>query len=146
MPPSLTAMSPDHPDHETVLIDGPHGAPVPIDRGIADLITHVWRASIATVQSCERWRAGMPWIQFAEASDAAAFLAIVGDPADTVVFPRLTHWDVIAPRAAPGVGFWRYTTAPRRGRDGHWTFTVSVEFPAADLEYVTRRLATHNAG
>ena len=52
----------------------------------------------------------------------------------------MTHWEVVAPRAEPGDGFWRYTAAPRVDVEGRWTFTVSVEFPVSDLAYVTEQL------
>ena len=127
-----------------------------IDKGIAPLVKNMWRANIATCQSCQDSPPGWIWLEFVSHYELEKFLDIVGAYENTVgsLHDRMLQgYDRLS---RPRVGQWRYeaivhdmavdivedSTGDREEYAGSPNFAVfiSVNFPHADLPQVLARL------
>lgn len=134
--------------HETVPVRDRMGQSIPIDRRIAPLISALWDMGIRTYNSCEdNIPAGYVWIHFATAEDALMFLRavtrdvdqkdhlyrrIMGEDPEWIYSPIVMDRNVIN---AP-IGY-----EPVYLGNPDPTFSMSVRFPATDLETILERMA-----
>jgi hypothetical protein len=125
-------------DHATVRVKA-GGFSADIDRTIAPLIREIWRAGIATVQSCEDplggWDdqpPGKAWVLFASGGDAEKFLRLACEPARMPsAFGGKDHWRLFVRRIDLSV--------PARP-----VMNISVMLPHRDLAEVVKKLRAHN--
>jgi hypothetical protein len=133
-----------------------------IDEAIAPLIEEIWKADIATTNSCEENRPGIVWIEFLSADDAASFLNVVAEYEEEIdsLYNRMHHgWDSKSGRvSAP---FWEYDIHPQdfalqwevdeddcvdEWHEGtaDFFFSVSIRFPSSDVPTLLQRLRRYN--
>ncbi len=120
-----------------------------VDAGIADVILETWRAGLKTEFSCEgQWYAGcrrayvlLPMV------DAERWLRILV-PATTTPADReadLERWKLRTGFSGPKKRRWYHSLRPYDPFDVSVRFSVSIHFPASDLEDILVRLRAHNA-
>ena len=141
---------------------------VPVDEGIAELITEIWRAGLTTALSCqdncyEEAPSGCIWIEFTSAPEAEAFLGFVSGPYSDdpdSLYSRIREGG--CPSDCNGVdchqkhGAWRYSVGVEDLNVNGWEegdywveksvgppqflFLLSVRFPHRDYGDVLRRM------
>ena len=146
--------------HETVPVTW-KGQQAQIDKGIAPLIREIWKAGIATLNSCEENRPGWVWIQFEHSTEAERFLNIVAqydEGMDTLYNRIRQEW---VPMDAEMEGEWEYSVLPKDvaveqtlvddeyleescSGPSNFFFTLSIRFPRTDLPRVLERVEDHN--
>jgi len=133
-----------------------------IDAEIAPLIEEMWKAGIATMNSCQENEPEIVWLEFLTAIDAADFLDIVAgsysDEPDSLYNRIRLEWET---ETGPVKGAWRYDLNPadmsvdqRLLGDGSidekqigppdFIFHVSIRFPCSDVTALVQRLEAFN--
>lgn len=125
-----------HPETE---LKHPDGTVIGIDEGIAPLLTALWRAGVATVNSCESHVDQLVYVVLADMSDLSKLLHCLSMGPLAVA---IMNDDIGAPDSSPETkGQFRYRLRPVNPHGhGEWRYIVSVEFPATYLTEVERCL------
>jgi hypothetical protein len=134
------------------------GREAEVDEELAPLILALWKAGIATCNSCQENRPGVVWIEFLTAFDAQEFLDLVAEHPSEAAVGGVPFWETLYGRIMGYAGDqdWEYDTYPH-----NWAveedlvgdevierctgpadigFFVSVRFPRTDLPLVLKRV------
>ena len=149
------------PRHKTVLVRWKDQSAY-IDKRIAPLILELWKAEIATVNSCEENRPGWMWIEFLYVTDAERFLNIVARYEHGIrsFYNRIRQAWEFGDR--PLTDAWEYDVYPfdlsveETEVDGaisesssgpsDFVFSMCVRFPRSDYHKLLYRMRRYNRG